>query len=146
MYEVLRLYPSVPSNRRQALEDDVLPDGTHVKKGDEVIFQPFCQGRHEKVWGPDAKQFKPERWLTDEGNLIRAESGKYVVFHMGPRICLGQNMATLEVLLAMSMLLKNYKFTRLQGHRVEFLNQVTLSMKDGFKVHVEKRTAVMQNI
>ncbi|KAI9260881.1 cytochrome P450 [Helicostylum pulchrum] len=140
LYEVLRMYPSVPSNRRQALQDDILPDGTHVKKGDEVVFQPFCQGRHEKVWGSDAKQFKPERWLSEEGNLVRPESGKFVVFHMGPRICLGQSMATLEVLLAMSLLLKKYKFTRVPGHIVEFSNQVTLSMKDGMKVTVEKRT------
>ncbi|KAI7890517.1 cytochrome P450 [Mucor mucedo] len=146
LYEVLRLYPSVPSNRRQALNDDLLPDGTHVKKGDEVIFQPFCQGRHEKVWGPDAKQFKPERWINSEGNLVRAESGKYIVFHMGPRICLGQNMATLEVLLTMSMLLKKYKLTRVPGHRVEFLNQVTLSMKDGLQVNVERRNPVLQII
>lgn len=49
-------------------------------------------------------------------------------------------MATLEVLLAMSLLLKKYKFSRAPGHRVEFSNQVTLSMKDGMKVTVEKRT------
>lgn len=128
------------------MNDDILPDGTHVKKGDEVIFQSFCQGRHEKVWGPDAKQFKPERWLNCEGNLVRPEPGKYVVFHMGPRICLGQNMATLEVLLTMSLLLKKYKFTRVPGHRVEFLNQVTLSMKDGLQIHVERRNPVLQTI
>jgi cytochrome P450 len=48
-------------------------------------------------------------------------------------------MATLEILIAMSMLLKKYKFFRLVGHEVEFSNQVTLSMKDGMKVFVEKR-------
>lgn len=98
LYEVLRMYPSVPSNRRQALQDDILPDGTHVKKGDEVVFQPFCQGRHEKVWGPDAKQFKPDRWLSKEGNLIRPEPGKFVVFHMGPRICLGKFVYNIVVI------------------------------------------------
>jgi hypothetical protein len=37
------------------------------------------------------------------------------------------------------MLLKRYKFKRVPGHVVEFSNQVTLSMKDGMKVYVEKR-------
>lgn len=89
MNEVLRLYPAVPGNRKQALCDDVLPDGTVIRKGDEILWQPFCQGRHEKVWGADAKEFKPERWLNEEGNLIRAEPGAYVAFHLGPRLCLG---------------------------------------------------------
>lgn len=55
-------------------------------------------------------------------------------------------MATLEVLLAMSILLKKYKFKRAPGHRVEFSNQVTLSMKYGMKVLVEKRAESMDQI
>jgi cytochrome P450 len=86
---VLRLYPAVPGNRKQALNDDVLPDGTIIRKGDEILMQPFCQGRSEKIWGPDAKYFKPERWINEEGNLIHAEPGAYVAFHLGPRLCLG---------------------------------------------------------
>lgn len=50
-------------------------------------------------------------------------------------------MATLEILIAMAMLLKRYKFSRLPGHEVIFSNQVTLSMKDGLKLMVEKRQA-----
>lgn len=93
MNEVLRLYPAVPGNRKQALEDDVLPDGTHVRKGDEITFQPFCQGRSEKVWGPDAKEFKPERWITESGELLKVDNGKFIAFHAGPRVCLGKYIA-----------------------------------------------------
>ncbi|KAI9245275.1 cytochrome P450 [Helicostylum pulchrum] len=139
LYEVLRLYPAVPGNRKQALKDDVLPDGTVVYKGDEVTFQPFCQGRHEKVWGPDAKEFKPERWISEKGDLLKVDGGKFVAFHAGPRVCLGQNMATLEIVIAMALLIKNYKFKSFPGHKVEFLNQITLSMKNGMRVYVEKR-------
>lgn len=88
---VLRLYPAVPGNRRQSIKDDTLHDGTPVFAGDEVVFQPFCQERHEKVWGAHAKEFKPERWFNADGSLIRAEPGKYVVFHSGPRTCLGKH-------------------------------------------------------
>lgn len=48
-------------------------------------------------------------------------------------------MATLEIIIATAMTLKKYKFNRVPGHKVEFSNQVTLSMKDGMKVFVEKR-------
>jgi cytochrome P450 len=90
LYKVLRLYPAVPGNRRQAINDDILPDGTPVFAGDEVVFQPFCQGRHEQIWGPDAKEFKPERWFSPDESLTRAEPGKDVGFHSCPRTCLGK--------------------------------------------------------
>jgi hypothetical protein len=48
-------------------------------------------------------------------------------------------MAILEILITMSLLLKKYKFRMAPGHKVEFLNQVTLSMKTGMKVFVEER-------
>ena len=34
LYEVLRLHPSVPNNQKYALNDDIWPDGTQIKKGD----------------------------------------------------------------------------------------------------------------
>jgi hypothetical protein len=54
-------------------------------------------------------------------------------------------MATLEILTAMTLLLRKYKFTRVPGHQVIFQNQVTLSMKDGMKVYVEKRHKVIES-
>ncbi|CAO3648016.1 unnamed protein product [Mucor hiemalis] len=90
LQEVLRLYPGVPGNRRQALDDDIWPDGTKVKKGDYVNYQSFCQGRLEKLWGPDAKEFKPERWIAKDGSLIRVENSKWSAFNLGPRLCLGK--------------------------------------------------------
>lgn len=137
--EVLRLYPAVPGNGKQALADDTLPDGTPVRKGDEINFHPFCQGRNKTVWGKDAKEFKPERWLNEKEELIRVDPGRFPAFHAGPRTCLDQNMATLEILTVMSMLLRRYSFRKLTGHKVDFSYQVTLSMKNGMRVFVEKR-------
>lgn len=89
-FEVLRLYPSVPNNIKYALNDDVWPDGTHIRAGDYVAWSTYAQGRSEKAWGPDAKQFKPERWFTPEGELKRESQGQWPVFHVGPRVCLGK--------------------------------------------------------
>lgn len=89
-YEVLRLYPSVPLNQKYALNDDIWPDGTQIKKGDYILWCPYAQGRSEKVWGADAKEFKPERWIDDQGELRRESQGKWPAFHAGPRVCLGK--------------------------------------------------------
>ena len=72
-----------------AVEDDVLPDGTVVYKGDVVVWLPYAMGRSKQIWGEDAEEFKPERWITAEGELRREAASKWPAFHAGPRICLG---------------------------------------------------------
>lgn len=58
-HETLRLHPPVPKNIKQAVADDVLPDGTRVYAGDFIGFSNWCMGRNKKVWGEDAEQFVP---------------------------------------------------------------------------------------
>ncbi|KAI8366734.1 cytochrome P450 [Radiomyces spectabilis] len=138
-YEVLRLYPSVPLNQKYALKDDIWPDGTHIRKGDYILWCPYAQGRCEKVWGPDAKHFRPERWINAEGDLRRETQGQWPAFHAGPRVCLGQHLATLEALVAIIFLLKRYKFSLLPGQDITYQVSLTLPMKNGLMVSVEKR-------
>lgn len=76
-YEVLRLYPSVPLNQKYALNDDIWPDGTQIRKGDYVMWLPYVQGRSEKVWGFNAKEFMPERWINEAGELKRESAGQW---------------------------------------------------------------------
>ncbi|KAG2200618.1 hypothetical protein INT47_007362 [Mucor saturninus] len=141
-YEVLRLYPSVPLNQKFALNDDIWPDGTHIKKGDYILWCPYVQGRTEKVWGADAKIFRPERWITDDGELKRESQGQWPAFHAGPRVCLGQNLATLEALIAIVFLVKRYKFTLMPGQDVTYQVSLTLPMRYGMKVMVERRDKI----
>lgn len=137
---MLRLYPSVPLNTKYALADDIWPDGTHIRKGDSVLWSPYAQGRSEKVWGPDAREFKPERWITPEGELRRESQGQWPAFHAGPRTCLGQHLATLEALVAVIFMLRRYKFHLVPGQEVTYQVSLTLPMKHGMKITVEKRT------
>ncbi|KAH8556114.1 cytochrome P450 [Umbelopsis sp. PMI_123] len=138
-YETLRLHPSVPANQKYALEDDIWPDGTVIKKGDYVVWSPWCQGRLESIWGPDAKEFKPERWFNENSELKRENQGVWPAFHAGPRVCLGQNLATLEALVALTMLMKRYRFKLLPGQNITYQISLTLPMKYGMKVQVNQR-------
>ncbi|KAI9259893.1 cytochrome P450 [Sporodiniella umbellata] len=138
-YEVLRLYPSVPLNQKFALDDDIWPDGSHIKKGDYILWSPYTQGRCELIWGADAKKFRPERWIGEQGELKRESAGQWPAFHAGPRVCLGQNLATLEALVAISFLLKRYKFSLLPDQDITYQISLTLPMLNGMKVTVQSR-------
>ncbi len=54
------------------IADDLLPDGTKVKKGSLVVYVAYAMGRMTGLWGADACDFKPERWLKD--GVVQPES------------------------------------------------------------------------
>jgi cytochrome P450 len=94
----LRLYPIVPFNLRCALKDTCLPvgggpDGTSpvfIPKGHEVIYSVYTMHRDYEIYGPDADEFRPERW-----EKLRP-GWAYLPFNGGPRICIGQQFALTE--------------------------------------------------
>ncbi|PHT35062.1 hypothetical protein CQW23_26862 [Capsicum baccatum] len=103
IYESLRLFPPFPADSKEAVEDDVWPDGTKVKKGTSIFYHIFAMGRSPELWGPDWPDFSSERWLerrsgsSDEWNFIARDPFMYPVFHAGPRTCLGKEIAVVIV-------------------------------------------------
>ncbi|KAH9311076.1 hypothetical protein KI387_026111, partial [Taxus chinensis] len=79
--ESMRLYPPVPVIHRESTQDCVLPDGTHVKKGSKLLYFIYATNRMDMMWGEDAKEFKPERWINREGIFVKELDYKYPVFN-----------------------------------------------------------------
>jgi len=140
--EVLRLYPSVPMELKAALEDDVLPDGTFVPAGSFFSFSPYCGGRLESLWGPDAASFRPERWLNSRGEFERQSSYRYTTFNAGFRLCLGMDMALLEIKAMVALLLRQYKPVKKAGQEVCYALTLTCPVKNGLQVSFERTAAV----
>ncbi|KAF9288020.1 hypothetical protein BGZ68_000917 [Mortierella alpina] len=137
-YEALRLYPSVPVNFKVCVADDILPDGTKVYKGDFVGWNSYAMGRTSSVWGSDAKEFKPERWM--EGS--KPSSSKFISFHHGPRTCLGQQFATIEAITLMSMLVQHFTFELVDpDNEPAYVPSLTLPMERGLPIRVKRRVS-----
>ncbi|KAJ6720147.1 CYTOCHROME P450 [Salix viminalis] len=94
--ESLRLYPPVQFDSKFAMEDDVLPDGTFVRKGTRVTYHPYAMGRMEGIWGTDCMEFRPERWL-ENGAFCPISPFKCPVFQAGIRVCLGKELSLVEM-------------------------------------------------
>ncbi|PHT45567.1 hypothetical protein CQW23_14725 [Capsicum baccatum] len=141
LLETLRLYPSFPRMVRYAIFDDILPDGTYVPAGTDVILSLYSVGRMKSVWGEDCLEFKPERWLTaDETRIERPEDGyMYAAFSGGSRTCIGKYLAFLEMKSVASAILLRYKLSPVPGHQVLPKLFFTLSMKNGLKVNLKRR-------
>ncbi|KAJ3116568.1 hypothetical protein HDU96_009357 [Phlyctochytrium bullatum] len=137
-HETLRLYPSVPMELKQANRDDVLPDGTRVPKNALLSWAPWTMGRTESIWGPDAKHFRPSRWLEMDKQPSPFD---YPVFNAGPRVCLGKNMAELEGVYVMCCLVRRFDVRVAREERVTYTNSLTLPMKEGMECFVTERKA-----
>jgi cytochrome P450 len=72
----MRLHPSVPKNIKTAVADDQIPNGPFIRAGEMVVWNDWSMGRSTDVWGPDACEFKPSRWIDDAGELMKVSQWK----------------------------------------------------------------------
>ena len=109
--EGLRLYPPAPSINRQAIAADqwTAPDGKVVEilPGMTILVMPWTLHRHVSLW-ERPRAFLPERFLPENRGSI--ERFQYLPFGVGPRICIGATFALQEAVIALSVLMRRYRF------------------------------------
>ncbi|XP_052210252.1 cytochrome P450 94A2-like [Diospyros lotus] len=148
--ESMRLYPPVPFDMKEAAEDDVLPDGTVVKKGMKVTYHPYAMGRMEELWGKDWAEYRPERWLEKDPapasaalkwRFVGRDPYTYPVFQAGPRVCLGKDLALLQMKRVVTGVFRRFRVVPALEEGVEpvYISCLTAKMKGGFPVRIEER-------
>ncbi|CAH8330630.1 unnamed protein product [Eruca vesicaria subsp. sativa] len=141
--EAMRLYPPVAWDSKHAANDDVLPDGTRVRKGDKVTYFPYGMGRMEKVWGQDWDEFKPNRWFEEKpstGPVLKSVSSfKFPVFQAGPRVCIGKEMAFTQMKYVVGSVLSRFEIIPVSKNRPVFVPLLTAHMAGGLKVKIKRR-------
>ncbi|KAL5047695.1 hypothetical protein BDW71DRAFT_33861 [Aspergillus fruticulosus] len=114
MYETLRHFPPVLHSSRAIHEPQQLPssNGTDTRlltPPMDVYVSQLSLHLDPSIWGPDANEFKPSRWLDEAGNLITPEKSTYLPWSGGPRICPGMKMSQVEFVATMATLFKKGK-------------------------------------
>ncbi|KAJ4803260.1 hypothetical protein LUZ62_015826 [Rhynchospora pubera] len=137
--ESLRLHPSTPLNIRSVLKPDTLPTGVKLTPGMKVVASMYAMGRMKTIWGDDCLEFKPERWISKEGELKYEPSYKFLPFHTGPRSCLGKQIALTQIKMVIAVMVYNFSFEIVEGHVPEPKFSFILHMKNGLMVRVKKR-------
>ncbi|KAG8371015.1 hypothetical protein BUALT_Bualt13G0043100 [Buddleja alternifolia] len=144
--ESLRLFPPIPINSRLTLSDDTLSTGTYVGKGWFADYSAYAMGRMERLWGADCREFRPERWLDDNGVFQPCDPFKFPVFHCGPRMCLGKEMAYVQMKSIAAAIMYEFEVVAVDGgglpERIAsppYVLSVVLKMKGGLPVRLKRR-------
>jgi cytochrome P450 len=103
--ETLRLYPPTALLGRQIVADDVIGN-VRVGAGGIIMLVPYLTHRLPTFW-PDPERFDPDRFCP-EAMAARPKSA-YIPFISGPRICLGNNFALMEMVLAFALTAQRYR-------------------------------------
>ena len=113
--ESLRVFPPVWIIPRDAINDDVI-GGYRIPAGSTVLLSPYLTHRHPDFWqNPEA--FDPERFLP----AVAKTRPRYAYFPFGggPRLCMGADMAVMETLLIMAMVVQRFRLHLVSCHREE---------------------------
>ncbi|XP_031273348.1 cytochrome P450-like [Pistacia vera] len=135
----MRLYPPVPIDTKACSNDDILPDGTFIGKEWFISYHTYAMGRIESIWGENCNEYLPERWL--ENGIYRPENMfKFPVFHAGPRMCLGKDMAYIQMKSIAASVIERFVIDVQNRDKFpEHVLSLTLRMKDGLHVRVKER-------
>ncbi|GMH03644.1 hypothetical protein Nepgr_005483 [Nepenthes gracilis] len=108
IHETLRLYPPVVATIRRCKEKVEL-GRTNIPKGVEILIPILAVHHDSTVWGPDASEFNPGRFAHGASRASKHPTA-FMPFGLGGRQCIGQNLAVLQVKMAIAMILQRFSF------------------------------------
>jgi cytochrome P450 len=128
--EALRLYPPFWMVDREAIADDRVGD-TVIPAGSMVIVHVYGAHHAAKHWS-DPETFDTDRFL--KGTEKQRAPFTYLPFGGGPRVCIGNHYAMLQILMILSELLRRYDFQIVPGQMIEARPMVILRPKHGIRM------------
>ncbi|MED6185007.1 hypothetical protein PIB30_052874 [Stylosanthes scabra] len=130
--EVLRLYPPAAFVSREAYED-IQIGNLHVPKGVCLWTLIPAMNRDPDNWGPDANEFKPERFSEGLSKACTYPQA-YVPFGLGPRLCLGKNFAIVQVKVVLALIISKFSFSLSPSYKHS--PKYRMIIEPGYGVHI----------
>eukprot|EP00253_Pinus_taeda_P003760 PITA_03760 len=113
--ETLRLYPPAPLSIPHESVEAVTVGGYYIPNKTMVMVSLWAIGRDPNVWGPDASEFRPERFMEDQYiNLTDQSDFSMIPFGAGRRGCPGASLAIPTIELALAQLMYTFDW-RVEG-------------------------------
>ena len=133
--ESLRLYPPGWLFTRRTLEADEL-GGFAIGPRTDVFISPYLLHRHPEFWS-EPEEFRPERFAGADAE--ERHKFAYIPFSVGPRHCIGENLALFEMLGHVSMMSRRFRMTRVGDEPIELEAQINLRPRSNLMMKVEIR-------
>ncbi|KAI1458694.1 cytochrome P450 [Annulohypoxylon moriforme] len=147
--EGMRMHPGVCMLLERYVPNSglTLPNGNYIPSGTAVGVNPYVLGRNYDVWGPDADEFRPERWLRNDGESedayharLKLYNAADLTFGGGSHMCLGRYIAQVEVYKVVATLVNHFEI-RLADPGSEWkVVGSWFPRQKGLKCYVKKRS------
>ncbi|KAK7872278.1 hypothetical protein R5R35_012124 [Gryllus longicercus] len=134
--ESLRLFPSVPFYGRR-LEQDMKIDELVIPSGTNVGFMAYCMHRNPDIY-PHPEKFDPDRFLPEK--VQGRHPYAFLAFSAGPRNCIGQKFAMLQMKATISDILRRFKVITPSNVVIELSWEVVIRAPKGVFVKIEERS------
>jgi cytochrome P450 len=137
--EVLRVYAPVPMTLRDTPHDTTIL-GQVVPRATRVIIAPWAINHNKQLWGEDAEEFNPDRWMAPgQANSGGAVSNyAFITFLHGPRSCIGQRFALAELACLLAAFVGKYEFEMVNpDEKIEIKGGITARPKNGMHIKLK---------
>ncbi|KXH40984.1 hypothetical protein CNYM01_05460 [Colletotrichum nymphaeae SA-01] len=95
--EAIRLLPSIVFQLPRHTPPDFKVRGIKIPVNTTIGISPIAQNRDQEIWGSDANEFRPGRWLENEDKTRYFDRSTMTFGGSGPRMCIGRNIALVEL-------------------------------------------------
>ena len=139
--EAMRLFPPVAAVMTRRLTREIELGGVRLPARTLVRVTPWLLHRDPRWWPSEPEAFRPERFMAaaDDWKPNPIPRGAYIPFGLGPRVCLGQHFAQLEMTVIAALLLQRFRLTPLTSTPPTPHLAVTLRPVGGLRLKLEAR-------
>lgn len=133
--EALRLYPPVWLFSRKAIEADVL-GSYQIPAGSDIFISPYYLHRNTDFWS-QVEEYQPERFSAE----VQKEQHKfsYIPFSAGPRRCIGDFFATVEMQIHVGLMAQAFRFELIDDKMPELEANINMRAKNPIMLKISKR-------